>query len=295
VASQRSTEYVEVSVSSIVTEQGILHYESIGRGSPVILLHGWINSWDVWRDSMIALGYEGNHRVYALDFWGFGDSAKGIINPTDTFQIVSYVEMVHQFMETLGIQSAPIFGHSMGGTVALQMALKYPERVDKVAVVGSPIIGSTLNPFLRLAGYGFIARLVWRYPVFLRMVMWTLLAGDSKKVRNMISRDVQRTTIESFFRSIGDLRETDLRDRLPTLKQPALGIYGVNDNIVSPNNAALLTNGVKTSQVTMMQKSRHFPMSDEPEAFIEILTYFLDNNQDGWVDNMPENMRNGSN
>jgi pimeloyl-ACP methyl ester carboxylesterase len=264
-------------VSSIVTEQGILHYESIGRGSPVILLHGWINSWDVWRDSMIALGYEGNHRVYALDFWGFGDSAKGIANPSATFQIVSYVEMVNQFMETLGIQSAPIFGHSMGGTVALQMALNYPERVDKVAMVGSPIIGSTLNPFLRLAGYGFIARLVWRYPVFLRLVMRLLLAGDSKKVRNMISRDVQRATIESFFRSIGDLRETDLRDRLPTLKQPALGIYGVNDNIVSPNNATLLTSGAKTSQVAMMKHSRHFPMSDEPEEFINALSYFLDN------------------
>lgn len=264
-------------MSSIVTEQGILHYESIGRGSPVILLHGWINSWDVWRDSMIALGYKGNHRVYALDFWGFGDSAKGKANPSDTFQVVSYVEMVHQFMESLGIQQAPIFGHSMGGTVALQMALSYPDRVTKVAVVGSPIVGSSLNPFLRLAGYGFVAKVVWHYPFMLHLVMRILLAGDSQEVRQMISRDVQRTTLESFFRSIGDLRQTDLRDRLPTLKQPALGIYGVNDNIVSPNNATLLRDGAQMSQVAMMEKSRHFPMSDEPEAFINTLSYFLDN------------------
>jgi pimeloyl-ACP methyl ester carboxylesterase len=264
-------------VSSIVTDQGILHYESIGRGSPVILLHGWINSWDVWRDSMIALGYEGNHRVYALDFWGFGDSDTNSNNPTDTFQIVSYVEMVHQFMESLGIQKAPIFGHSMGGTVALQMALSYPDRVTKVAVVGSPIIGSSLNPFLRLAGYGTIARLVWRFPLLLHLVMRILLAGDSSKVRQMISRDVQRTTLESFFRSIGDLRQTDLRDRLPTLKQPALGIYGTHDNIVSPANANLLKSGIRTSQVAMMENSRHFPMSDEPETFISTLHYFLNN------------------
>lgn len=264
-------------MSSIVTDQGILHYESIGRGAPVILLHGWINSWDVWRDSMIALGYEGNHRVYALDFWGFGDSGKSSANPSDTFQIINYVEMVHQFMESLGIQNAPIFGHSMGGTVALQTALSYPERVSKIAIVGSPIIGSSLNPFLRLAGYGTIARLVWHYPFVLHLIMRVLLAGDSKKVRQMISRDVQRTTLESFFRSIGDLRQTDLRDRLPTLKQPILGIYGVNDNIVSPNNANLLKAGARTSQVAMMDQSRHFPMSDEPEAFINTLSYFLDN------------------
>ena len=50
----------------------------------------------------------------------------------------------------------------MGGTVALKYALAMPDRVRKVAVVGSPIIGSSLNPFLKLAGYDAIADLVWR-------------------------------------------------------------------------------------------------------------------------------------
>lgn len=266
-------------MSSIVTEQGILHYESIGRGQPIILLHGWINSWSVWRDSMIALAQTGRYRVYALDFWGFGDSATGSAVSKTSFQIKSYVEMVYQFMSTLGIQHAPIFGHSMGGTVALQMTLKYPDRVNKVAVVGSPIIGSSLNPFLQLAGYGFIARMVWRYPIMLSTIMKILLARDSKKVRTMIFNDVQRTTIESFFRSIGDLRETDLRANLNSLHTPALGIYGAKDNIVSPSNAKLLREGVDSAQVTMMNKSRHFPMTDEPELFIETLEHFLRNHE----------------
>lgn len=262
-------------MSSIVTEQGILHYESIGRGQPIILLHGWINSWDVWRDSMIALAKTGRYRVYALDFWGFGDSAKGASTPSETFQIASYVAMVHQFMTTLGMRHAPIVGHSMGGTVALSMTLAYPDRVQKVAVVGSPIVGTSLNFFLQLAGYGMIAKLIWRYPFMLDTTMRILLAGDSKKVRNMIFRDVQRTTIESFFRSIGDLRETDLRGQLNTIKIPTLGIYGVKDNIVSPSNANLLQKGVESPQLAMMQRSRHFPMLDEPELFIETLQNFL--------------------
>jgi pimeloyl-ACP methyl ester carboxylesterase len=272
-------------VSSIVTEQGILHYETIGRGQPIILLHGWINSWDVWRDAMIALGTSGRYRVYALDFWGFGDSAKGQGSANElTFRIASYVEMVRQFMDTLGILEAPIFGHSMGGTVALQMALENPDRVVKVAVVGSPIVGSSLNPFLKLAGYGVIADLVWRYPVLLKMVMRILLARDSKEVQTMIFRDVQRTTLESFFRSIGDLRETDLRPQLPGLKIPALGIYGSNDNIVSPRNAKLLEECVQTSQITMMKTSRHFPMSDEPDKFLTAMMNFLsDNGEDNHV------------
>ena len=264
-------------MSSIVTEQGILHYESFGRGQPVIVLHGWINSWAVWRDLLLTLPKRGRYRVYALDFWGFGDSAKGGTDTAASFQINSYVEMVNQFMDSLGIMEAPIFGHSMGGTVALQVALSHPERVNKVAVVGSPIVGSSLNHFLRLAGYGSIAKIVWRYPVILRTIMLILLAQDSQKVKAMISRDVQRTTMESFFRSIGDLRDTDLREQLPNLNIPALGIYGVKDNIVSPKNAKLLKQGVQNVEVSMMQHSRHFPMTDEPDAFIDAVTHFLNN------------------
>ena len=259
-------------MSSIVTEQGILHYETIGRGQPIILLHGWINSWDVWRDSMIALAKTGKYRVYALDFWGFGDSAK---SGAEQFQISSYVGMVHQFMETLGIVSAPIAGHSMGGTVALSMALAHPDRVDKVAVVGSPINGRTLNPLLQLAGYNWVAELTWKIPGVLPMIMRSLLARDSKEVQTMIFRDVQRASMESFFRSIGDLRDTDLRPQLGTLGMPAFGIYGSSDNIVSPKNAGLMTAGLKNANITMMEQSRHFPMADEPEKFVTALKQFL--------------------
>jgi pimeloyl-ACP methyl ester carboxylesterase len=265
-------------VSSIVTQQGVLHYESIGRGQPIILLHGWINSWDVWRDSMISLAGHSRYRVYALDFWGFGASAQGADSGSHAYRIVSYVEMVRQFMDTLGILSAPIAGHSMGGTVALQTALTYPDRVRKVALVGSPIIGKSLNPFLKLAGYDVIARLIWRFPAIRNAIMRLLLAGDSKKVRRMIFRDVQRTTMDSFFRSIGDLRDTDLRGRLGELKAPALGIYGVKDNIVSPNNARLLRRGAEQAEVSMMQHSRHFPMTDEPDLFVNTLTTFISGN-----------------
>jgi pimeloyl-ACP methyl ester carboxylesterase len=268
-------------VSSIVTEQGILHYEYIGRGQPIILLHGWINSWDVWRDCMIALAGSGRYRVYALDFWGFGDSAKGDVSLA-SFQINSFVAMVHQFMETLGIVQAPLFGHSMGGTVALQFALKYPDRIKQAAVVGSPITGSSLNFFLKLSGYSWIAGLVWRFPVIRSGIMRLLLARDSKKVRHMISRDLQRTSMESFFRSISDLRDTDLRSHLPSLTIPVMGIYGVHDNIVSPENARLLSDCVQGTQILMMEHSRHFPMTDEPERFVGALMGFLgENGNDG--------------
>lgn len=262
-------------MSSIVTEQGILHFESIGRGEPIILLHGWINSWAVWRDAMIALADTNRYRVHALDFWGFGESAQGKNAPPDAFNIESYVEMVNQFMVRMGIEAAPVFGHSMGGTVALQMALDHPTRVRRVAIVGSPISGRTLNPLLQLAGYGQIARLVWHYPLLLRMTMQTVLARDSRRVRAMIFHDVQRASLESFFRSIGDLRDTDLTGNLQRLAMPTMGIFGARDNIVSPRNAAILRQHMPEARVALLPASRHFPMIDEPERFLELLDQFL--------------------
>jgi pimeloyl-ACP methyl ester carboxylesterase len=118
-------------MSSIVTDQGIVHYEAYGRGEPVVLLHGWLGSWGYWLDTMEALGRY--YRLYALDFWGFGDSGKR----RERYLVTDFVDLVEQFMERLGIVRAPIIGHSMGGTVALSVALGHPQLVSKVAVVGS--------------------------------------------------------------------------------------------------------------------------------------------------------------
>ena len=54
----------------LVTEQGVVHYETYGRGRPVLLLHGWLGSWALWRKTIEELGKE--FRTYAIDFWGFG-------------------------------------------------------------------------------------------------------------------------------------------------------------------------------------------------------------------------------
>ncbi|UCG24152.1 MAG: alpha/beta hydrolase, partial [Chloroflexota bacterium] len=218
-------------------------------------------------------------KVYALDFWGFGHSARLNGAPSSDYHIDSFVQMVRQFMDHMGIDRALIAGHSMGGTVGLKFAIANPERAERVIVVGSPVVGATLNPFLKLAGYGWIAQLVWRQPIIISAIMHLLLAGDSEHVQRMIFRDIQRTNLDSFFRSIGDLRGTDLRRDLQRMDMPALGIFGRRDNIVSPVNADLISQGARRSRVAMMERSRHFPMSDEPHHFVDALTGFLNGNK----------------
>jgi len=94
----------------------------------------------------------------------------------------------------------------------------------------------------------------------------------------MIFRDVERSSLDSFFRSISDLRDTDLRNQLSHLSVPTLGIYGIRDNIVSPTDAEILISETEYAEITMMQGSRHFPMTDEPKLFMDVVTGFLNHN-----------------
>ncbi|MBI3761413.1 MAG: alpha/beta hydrolase [Chloroflexi bacterium] len=260
-------------MSSIVTDQGIVHYETYGQGAPVVLLHGWLGSWAPWQATMESLGR--HYRTYALDFWGFGESGK----KRASYAIGDFVALVEQFMDRLGIESAPLVGHSMGGTVSLSVAIRDPGRVQKVVVVGSPMVGSSLSIFLRLVGYRPVAFVVYHMPVILRLGLRVFAPVITKRPREwyaMQERDLSRTSLESFLLSIASLRRTDLRPRLGELRMPVMGVYGSGDNIVDPNQHKVLSAGAKQVRIEVLDGSRHFPMLDEPDRFNSVLKSFLD-------------------
>ena len=259
-------------MSSITTDQGNLHYEVFGRGRPVILLHGWLGSWGLWQETMAFLGQ--HYRTYALDFWGFGESGK----KRDTYQVTDFVSLVDQFMEYMGIQHAPLVGHSMGGTVSLSVALRYPQRAEKVVIIGSPIVGSSLALPLIFAGYRPIAfSLFSLFPAF-RAVMRVaspVICRDPQ-FPDMMDRDLSRTTLESFLTSIASLRRTDLRPDLHKIQVPVMGMFGHRDNIVSPRQWKPLINGVPHARIERFPTAGHFIMLDEPPVFQKTLKDFLD-------------------
>lgn len=259
-------------MSSIVTDQGIVHYETFGRGKPVILLHGWIGSWGLWHDTMARLGR--HYRCYALDFWGFGESSD---KRRETYHVDDFTNLVAQFMNQLGIVRAPLVGHSMGGTVSLKVALTYPELISKVAIIGSPIVGWSLSPFLILAGYRPIAWTVYNMPQVLRLGIRTFsgLISSNKGYYAMQERDLSRTNLESFLNSIASLRQTDLRGELHQLNIPVMGLFGDKDVIVHPNQNRALASSLPHAEVHMLAGSGHFPMLDEPDTFISYIERFL--------------------
>jgi pimeloyl-ACP methyl ester carboxylesterase len=259
-------------VATLVTEQGIVHYETYGRGRPVLLLHGWLGSWALWRKTIEVLGQE--YRTYALDFFGFGES----LDRNANFSIENFVHLVDEFLDRLGIVKAPLVGHSMGGTVSLSAAIRYPEKITQVAVIGSPIQGTSLSPLLKASGYRGLARLMWTSPMLLKLFLRGyayLMAKDGRTLGNMITSDVSKITVDSFFESIGTLRETDLSEQLSGLQVPVLGIYGKKDIIVDPKQAAVLKQYVPQAQIDWLEEAGHFPMLDMPQHFHDTLRHFL--------------------
>lgn len=260
-------------MSSITTDQGILHYEVFGRGKPVILLHGWLGSWGLWQETMTFLGR--SFRTYAMDFWGFGESGK----KRDTYRVTDFVSMVDQFMGQLGIQKAPLVGHSMGGTVSLMAAIRYPQRVEKVTVIGSPIVGSSLSWLLKLFGRRLIASITHHNLWALRLgfrILAPLYCRD-RRWPQMMNRDLSQTTLESFLISIASLRETDLRPDLPKIQVPVMGLYGDRDIVVDPKQWQPLKAGVPQARIVRFPTAGHFIMLDEPVEFRNHLMNFLEN------------------
>ena len=259
-------------MSSITTDQGIVHYEVYGRGRPVILLHGWLGSWGLWQETMTFLGRY--YRTYALDFWGFGESGK----KRETYQVTDFVSLVDQFMDKLGIMHAPLVGHSMGGTVSLSVALRYPERAEKVTIIGSPVVGSSLALPLKLAGYRPIAYLLFTLFGAFRATMRVASPFICRDPRfpEMMDRDLSKTTLESFLTSIASLRRTDLRPHIHKIDVPVMGMFGDRDNIVDPRQWQALCTGLPYARIERYKTAGHFIMLDEPQLFMQHLKSFLD-------------------
>lgn len=213
------------------------------------------------------------HRTYAMDFWGFGESGKR----RETFTIPDFVSLVEQFMDQLGLVEAPIIGHSMGGTVAMSFAIKNPDKVTKVGVIGSPVVGESLSFLLKWFGNDFIAWVVhnnlWMINLGSRVI--SPLVTKEKRWPEMIAADLSQTTLDSFLLSIKSLRYTDLREELGTIPVPLLGIYGRKDVIVNPNQHKLVSQYASQPQVVYLEDAGHFPMLDNPERFIQIVHDFL--------------------
>ena len=120
----------------MVSVNGIqLHYVIGGLGDPIVLLHGWPETWYEWRHIMPALPK--NYTVIAPDLRGLGDSSK----PLTGYDGKTVAEDIHQLVTQLGFKTIFLVGHDIGTHVAYSYAAAHPTEVKKLVVMDLPIPG----------------------------------------------------------------------------------------------------------------------------------------------------------
>jgi pimeloyl-ACP methyl ester carboxylesterase len=120
-------------MSAVSIGGDLVHYEMLGRGRSVVLLHGWVGSWRYWVPSMQQLHLK--YKVYALDLFGFGDSAK---NPR-RYTLDEQVRMVAEFLQSLQLQKVALIGHGFGAWVAAELARRSPATVARMLLISAPL------------------------------------------------------------------------------------------------------------------------------------------------------------
>ncbi len=240
-------------MSALIVDDELVHYEVLGRGRPIILVHGWLGSWRYWIPTMQALSAE--YRTYALDLWGFGDSAKD----SRRYVLDAQADLLARFMDQLGILKAAFVGHGLGGAVLLRFARLHPELADRVMGVSVPLRGSGVNN--RLLSSPAASLLEW-------------LLGKDPAVEP-IMREAAKADPRAVETTVRAVMETELRAELVGLSAPYLLVYGEKDPMIAAPDEDWRAGLNGNVHSIGLEESRHFPMLDEAGKFNRLLADFL--------------------
>src|SRR5512140_1697857 len=130
-------------MSAILLDDKIVHYEVLGRGRPIIFLHGWVGSWRYWVPAMQAAAM--SFRTYALDLWGFGATA----HDQARYPLGQQANLLDRFIQDMGIGKVALVGHGLGALAAILFARQFPSVVDRLMVVNIPMDNQSVAARLR--------------------------------------------------------------------------------------------------------------------------------------------------
>lgn len=263
----------------LITLDGMqTHYIVKGAGKPVILLHGFFFDSTLWCRNLDHLAR--THRVYALDLWGFGYSAR-----TTQPGYALYSRQLAAFMQALGIERASLVGQSLGGGVAIRFATDHPDRIDKLVLVSSAGIRNP-EPFAaRLFALPGIGEVLLNLPgdaLRRKMLKDFFLYRPDKLPPDMFGRLTESQRIAgstaaalAFMRKgFADRLEAEL-PRLAAHRLPTLVVWGAQDRSIRLSLGQRLHRALPGAALCVIQDAGHAPNLEQPEVFNAEVDAFL--------------------
>lgn len=264
-----------------------VHYADLAPGGvevgpPVLWIHGlggWLRNWAANLDAATALGY----RCVALDLPGFGESDK----PNVAYDLPYFRGALTACMDALDIPRATLVGNSMGGMIALAMAIRNPERVDRLVLVDAAGVHQVrriaVAITLDMAGAvvrkgGNMRRVVramrrWVFEQHPPELLAELQLEFAKYAHE--DRTMRRHRARSYMRALWHITRTNLRPWLPTISAPTLVVHGKQDKLVPFDTASILHREIPHATLAAFEGVGHVPQMEVPERFNARLTEFL--------------------
>jgi len=219
-----------------------IHYLRAGDGPPVVLLHGGASDSCDWVGTMAALSH--SYSLYAPDLIGYGLSSRD----NSGYYLSDFVEFTLEFIQTLGLGSVVLVGHSIGGRVCLEIALRHPEKVRRLVLIDA--VG-----FSRLAYWG----------RFLGTAAWA--------VRKVLRRP---QPYPKFLGKYGDKKDWMCLEELPTLKVPTLIVWNRHDPYHPLGGALRAKELIPKARLEVIAGYGHAPHVQKRDFFNSLLLGFLD-------------------
>ena len=250
-----------------------LYFKESGQGRAVILLHGLFGSTDNWHQVAQQLSQE--FHVFAVDQRNHGQSPHSAE--------MNYPLMaadVEEFMTTRGLETASVIGHSMGGKTAMQLALQFPARVEKLIVsdmaprqyepshdvIFNALLGLDLSKYTARAGME--EALVSEIPnLILRRFLLKNLGRDAN------NHFFWKINLEGLWKNYSQLGE-ELKADAPFTK-PTLFVRGGRSDYIRPGDEKLIHKLFPQAEIQSIPTAGHWIHSDQPAEFLKLVLDFL--------------------
>ena len=252
-----------------------LHYLEAGRGAPVVLLHGLGGDGSRWGPNIEPLAKD--FHVFALDQIGFGQSDKPLAN----YHTGMLADFLVGFLKAVGAPKASLVGNSMGAGVALYMAAKFPEVVDKIVLADgggfrSPSAGPAAAPTPEALHRRQIQNSVTREET---REFFRILFHDKSLVTDRMVDEQLALRLRSAFTITkmqeagerGSLSEQDVR----AVKAPTLVIWGKYDELANPAGADRLERTIPGARKAIIDNCGHMPQLERADEFNRLVREFL--------------------
>lgn len=259
-----------------------------GGGTPVVLIHGIGASMYGWRQTLpplVAAGY----RVVAFDNRGFGFSDK----PAHGYRNGEYVRLVVALLDSLGISSAVLVGHSMGGAIAAEVAIAHPDRVRGLVLIDAAGFGVRWPGVLKIARWPFIGALAttFRGRWITGRIVRSTFADPSKVTEADIDQYYAPVPSPQYGRALrGVLREFRFDSlgggRLARVQAPTLILWGDSDRWISVRDGTRFARELPRSEFILIARTGHDAPEESPDEVNRLLLSFL---KEG-LSRIPENV-----